>query len=343
MINPTNSNRNPYSPHRHQKHPANKDVNFADLYQASATARASGTQVQRSAVATKEDTTDFTPRMARYDDLEHVSFEGVVSLAVGEVTAEPTFPASIHDLSQNEIKEALHNVKATVARLDFEGKTKVEKYKEIRSVYENYLGKDFEEPAMLFNFREGEDSELLTDVALSIGHVTKEYGADLTREERKEVEGYGGMSDDEMRDAIRAKYPANMTVKESLLMSLELDGFRLQESQGRDNYTLGIREGIFLSIGGISSGNPSTRKLYDAMMDLPADYEAMKARYDRHAANGYNTHEQNDMDGVMKDLTSWTGGNVSAYEGIYNMLTEMERSGDVHFVNGHLWAREYFS
>jgi hypothetical protein len=341
MINPTHGNRNSYNPYHHQNRSTNKDVSFADLYQKSATARACETKVQRSTVPNggKEDSF----KMARYEDLEHIAFKGVVSLAVGEVTAEPTFPASIHDLSQDEIKKALHNVKATIARLDFEGKTKVEKYKEIRSVYENYLGKDFEEPALLLNFREGEDSELLTSVALSFVNIKKEYGADLTREEHKEVHGYGGISDDEMRDAIRATYPADMTVKDCLLMSLELDGFGLQKSQGRDDYTLGIREGIFLSIGGLSSGNPSTRKLYDAVMDLPADYEAMKARYDRYATNGYNTHEQNDMDGVMKDLTSWTGGDVSAYEGIYIMLTEMERSGEVHFVNGHLWAREYFS
>jgi hypothetical protein len=335
MINPAHSNRNSYSPYRHQKHPSNKDVNFADLYQASATARASGTQAQRAAVATKEDTTDFAPRMAWYDDLEHVSFEGVVSLAVGEVTAEPTFPASIHDLSQNEIEGARHNAKATVARLDFEGKTMAEKYKEIRSVYENYLGKDFEEPISLFL----SDADQMHRVYNSFYDSLKDNGIGLENTDlRKEAYGYGDMSDDEIRTAMREKYPKNMTFRECLLMSRELDGLNLQDSPGNQTYSSAFRTRIMFALGGWT---PTTQKVYNAMMDMPADYEAMKASYADHVKNDYRNSPINDMNGVIARLTSITGGDASAYSGIYDMLTEMEQNGDLYFDHGLLRPHDF--
>ncbi|MBN7773584.1 hypothetical protein [Clostridium aminobutyricum] len=130
-----------------------------------------------------------------------------------------------------------------------------------------------------------------------------------------EAKGYTGMSESEMRSAVRNQYSENMTLKECILMSDELAKLGLETTA----YGRTIADRIFSSLSissgekaNTSSGGIGVKKIFDVMLEIPLNFDSMKKSVESHRSPegslvfSYDiTLSKGDM---FKGLLAWFGG-----------------------------------
>jgi hypothetical protein len=219
--------------------------------------------------------------------------------------------------------------------------TKTEIYNEFKTIYGNYLGKDFQDPAMLGYF--GVNGNVSNGSYFAFVESLESRGVDLgDAEVEKEVKGFGGMSDDEIRVALRARYPETMTLKECILMSRELEGMGLDKSEMGGCFALDIKMILNSQLGGF---HDAFNKIYGKMLDMPADYDKMMQNFKAFAANkpeDRHIYLSDSIDDAFEKILVWVGGDADAYSELYDMLKEMEQSGELRYNNaGVLWSTDF--
>jgi hypothetical protein len=320
VINPTNSNRDNYSQYRQQRHSA-KEFSFADLLKASSAVRAGGTQIQRSAVVfgAKEESLELPSWMGRLGELVVTEEE---ALRRAWKAAEPTYPKSIYDLSPEQYAKASQDAKeAAYYYVPTEGKTKLEIYNEIHDIYASYLGEDFRAPQLLgwrLPMDQGSHEYNIRNSEFDFQSSVEMHGANGR---------YDGMSQDEVRRAIRDQYPKDMTLRDCLMMSQDLHKEGLDNTDIGDSYADEIIGGIMFTMG----NGDAAKMILQHMLDMPADYDAMKNSFELFEQNDRTTELPTDMEGVFQRLCSWAGWDEGAGDGILEMLQEMEKQGKIAF------------
>ena len=163
----------------------------------------------------------------------------------------PSHPASIHDISHEELKALIRCVQQLVASIDTKGHTIGEIYSTIEAIFKAYFGSDFRDNATIllgtwsyehfFNFSGTQVSlnRMFYNV-LSWHGVDSENLAAAVREAR----GFAGMSDDEIRNAVRAQFPEPMTYRNALLMARELTNLGLLDVDIMDFFRSYVRHQV---------------------------------------------------------------------------------------------------
>jgi hypothetical protein len=142
----------------------------------------------------------------------------------------PSFPASVRDLSPDEIESLFVYVSQIVSGLDTSNLTNAEIYRKTESIFKSYFGDDFLEVATLTNGRfvsilgDNRVSSTLMMVGTKFYEALGSHGinADNLARTLKSVNGFTGMSNNEIIAAVRAKYPPVTTLRDVILMSQEL-------------------------------------------------------------------------------------------------------------------------
>lgn len=261
---------------------------------------------------------------------------------------EPKYPASIHDLSDADLEEALQAARLACHYLNTDGMTKVEIYNSMESIFKDYLGKDFKEPMLIYGGVENggpQGSRVynlhMTEMFLGLEMRAKGVNIHEDPEILKEARGYTGMSETEMRAAVRANYPENMTVKDCILMANELWELDLEDI----NYGYHIKSHISMTLGIDPQEYSKMEGLYNSVLNMPADFDAIKASQEAFEKGGCIIRPTNSIENAFSSLISWLGSGESAGSDILDqllaMLCEMEKEGIIGFDEfGHLQSIE---
>jgi hypothetical protein len=220
----------------------------------------------------------------------------------------PKNPASVYDIPHSELAAKSAAASKECLDIDTDGLSKAEIYNRIEEVYARHLGKDFLEPHIVYGTigsseltpEKGAYNGIYHDFDGSL--YSKGVDWELEPQVLREAKGYGGMSDNEIREAVLKKYPQNTTLKDCILIDRELTdlGFKPEGS------ALFAVDRVFTTLG--MEWCPQAKKLYDSMLGLPADRQLMKAAQDAFIKDGYYTHPTENMEGVFKRILSWFGG-----------------------------------
>ncbi|MCL2083489.1 MAG: hypothetical protein FWH04_09705 [Oscillospiraceae bacterium] len=209
---------------------------------------------------------------------------------------------SIYDIPENELNGVLYQVSQACSAINTAGLSKGEIYNRIEAVFVEHLGKDFSEPHILFFAQERNP---YMDVTLFFDRMLLQKGVDtgLDSQALMEARGYSGMSEAEIRAAVRGQYPETMTLRECILMAQELATLRLD----RYSYGAAFQSRLFSSFP--VAARAETRKLYESMLDKPANYESMKASYDAFEADNFTVRDGSfTLTSFLSELLSWFGG-----------------------------------
>ena len=241
----------------------------------------------------------------------------IIDPTYAKVTAQKK-AESIYDIPQSELSTRLQQAVTVASNIDTTGLTNGEIYNLVESVFVDYLGKDFLEPFIVY---EGAFNTLgLANDSFPINNFYSIYTKfdDVLRNEHNvltpdrlenhktyiEAKGYVGMSKDEMYAAVRSQYPENMTLKDCILMSHELGKVGLENTA----YGRTAVENIFTNIG-FASKTPNTaasateaKKIFDAMLDMPASFEDLKSSIEAYRTNEGHLHFKFDIASSMKEL-----------------------------------------
>lgn len=244
---------------------------------------------------------------------------------------------SIYDISYTELRSRLHEAVSDSSFMDTDGMTKAEIYERVQAIFTHYLGKDFLEPAIVY------DGALNTlDLAQDMfiyqsvydGFDAALHGLGITdANDVAEAKGFNGLNETDMRAAVRSKYPKNMTLKDSLLMADELGKLGLETTA----YNRAVVEHIFGALG-TNSVNPNTaafalraKQIFDAMLDMPAEFESMKQAIDAYklpdGSGGFlfTIYKRTTKTDVLKDLLAWFGGgNLYGTDMAYQMMAMLD-------------------
>ncbi len=232
----------------------------------------------------------------------------------------PTYPDSIHDLSPEALKAATKAAADACSFINKKGLTSGELYNKIESIFKDYLGEDFQDPStIMFStmgiYESGEHTDSLKEVSLSfhrqlrtLGVISDESPLDVTL---REARGYSNMTDDEIRAAVREKYPDSMTYKDVILMNRELCDLGLEDT----NYAFAMKL-QFNVLTGMRDDDPQAQKLFAAILDTPSDFDVMKATYNKFVASDRQVSPSNDMETLFNELLSWIGGNEASSKGL---------------------------
>ncbi|MCL2049336.1 MAG: hypothetical protein FWG87_11495 [Defluviitaleaceae bacterium] len=149
----------------------------------------------------------------------------------------PTFPASVFNLSLDELNTIMSYVYQLTGSLDTSGLSDADKYKMFDAIFSAYLGNDFLDAAVVNRatgcdyFKGGFDYLKSTQWAASslFYETLVRHGIDSDNLAKtiKDANGFTGMSDDKIRAAVRAKYSEPMTYRDALLMAEELKNLGL--------------------------------------------------------------------------------------------------------------------
>lgn len=235
---------------------------------------------------------------------------------------------SIYDIPTSELTSRLYEAVREGNLIDTDGMTKAEIYNQVQSIFEEYLGKDFLEPITIYS---GASSSLsytqdifpiftYQQIFQSLDSTLRQLG--ITRgcfdyQMVIEAKGFGGMSESDIRAAVRNKYPEKMNLKQCIMMSDELTHMGLDTS----SYGWLAVENIFMTLDVNFDGTPNSvesaewaKKVFDRMLEMPADFDRMKQAIDAYKTPKGNFHFSHQSalskDGILKELFSWFGGNA---------------------------------
>ena len=195
----------------------------------------------------------------------------------------PTYPESIYDVPVSEWSMWLNEAMSAGCTINTAGMTKGEIYNAVKSKFTDYFGPDFLEPHYT---RSAHGSEL-SDIGWTMAqHIHVVFNKTLNHcgvDEHDssihiEAAGYTGMSKEEIKADVRAKYPEVMTLGQCKVMGWEL-------------YKLGVTKrnyGNITEYGPLGSAitmlfpeSPEKmKKLYEMMLSFPADFDKMTSEID---------------------------------------------------------------
>lgn len=244
------------------------------------------------------------------------------NLAVNATSINYDKVESIYDVPNAELISRLSEAIDESYSIDTTGMTKAEIYNRIESIFTDHLGKDFLEPAIIYGCGMGTLApaqnvfpiETYQSIYLDFNNTLYQLG--ITNEtDIIESRGFTGMSENEMRTAVRNKYPDKMTLKQCIFMSYELGRLGLETT----DYGGAAVENIFTTLAISSSENPNTstfavhaKKVFDTMLEMPADFNSMKKSIESYrGSDGKFFFEYNmtpTKDELLKALLSWFGG-----------------------------------
>ncbi len=230
---------------------------------------------------------------------------------------------SIYDHTPEQLATLYNEAVEISAALDTDGMTEGEIYNAVESVFAQILGKDFRQGSIcnintthsdevLDAYRRGE-VRFPNNADLYFGRALKEHGLEGTNDASAmmDARGYMGLSDSEIRAAVRNKYPEVMTLRDTLVMTREL--FELGLEKYPETF---IKNQLMYRTGinnvGIQDSNDTfefiglTEKLFDTLFDLPADYEVMRNLTYRIAEGGYTylSEPVTDREGLSDKILS---------------------------------------
>ena len=262
--------------------------------------------------------------------------------AIESPVPTPTYPDSITDLSPQEMKAkmimALQVINDAGMDGELEGKTNTEKYNFIKSVFSDFLGKDFLDTHLInmgfkqaLDWSEGSHARGVDQVFGELRRALKNFGFDPAPGSADMIEARGltGMSESEKRAAVRAQFPENMTFRDVMLMTHEFNRVGVETFGG-------VQDAIVIQLG-ILEWSPLVQSLLDAILDSPADYAAMSAHaHAFHAGVQARTdgiRPSHSVSGVMDGILRWFGGQHSQALAaqIRGILNEMEAIGQLTF------------
>ena len=236
---------------------------------------------------------------------------------------------SIYDIPNADILEDVIGYTRSVIlhNIDMSEMTKSEIYNTIESVFKEYLGEDFLEPSIIHGGIGAGDIEYAHHLSpysasSSFYSMLRDHGITVNHLSPKsliEAKGYAGMSDSEMRTAVRSKYPETMTLRECILMGRELWQLGVEAL----DYGYGFVGYIQIKMYKHSKLNPESmitsqinafdrefQKIYEAMLDKPADFETMKKSNDTFNGNRYQTFiKYSNIEAEVDHWLSFCGGN----------------------------------
>ncbi|MCL2083316.1 MAG: hypothetical protein FWH04_08815 [Oscillospiraceae bacterium] len=240
---------------------------------------------------------------------------------------------SIYDIPENELNGVLYQVSQACSAINTAGLTKGEIYNRIEAVFVEHFGKDFMEPNILHCLTERTP---YMDIPWEFNRELRKHGIDTSCDSvvLMEARGYSGMSEAEIRAAVRSQYPETMTLRECMVMARELWALGLD----KHNYANTTKTRISSSFP--VEAREETQKLYEAMLDKPANYESMKASYHAFAADNFTVRDGSfTLSSFFSELLSWFGGdmlyNQDWQDKVFEMLKEIyEKHGTPPFITG---------
>jgi hypothetical protein len=267
-----------------------------------------------------------------------VQAESAVWQAANQPAAQKV--ESIYDISPDDLESLLWQASQASAAINTAGLKRGEIYNRIEAVFAEIFGKDFLEPVRLTYSvdRSGPIVAVSYEASLSFDRALRNHGigGQWESEVLIEARGYAGLTKDEMRKAVRAQYPEVMTLRDSLNMAVELRHLDLENFY----YNVAIIDRIMLTLG---AGAPfaytlsehereyiweSAEKILKAMLDLPVDFEVMKASYDSWAKSGSSTRFSANVNEIYEKLLLWIGGDrmfdTEMKDELIEMLREIE-------------------
>lgn len=266
--------------------------------------------------------------------------------------ADPKYPKSIWDIPPSEIETEIGNANRACSYIDAEGLTKGEIYNRIESIYKDYLGEDFETQWNLWSCAMnggGPGSQgygfFLAQTNFESQLIKFDVGRGNT-EVIREARGYSGMSETEMRAAVREKYPKNMTLKDCILMGQEM--WKLGLTDGNTGYcvqhylktSLGVNWNppIYgpMSEADRNAFDSAFKRLYTAMLNMPADFESIEALSEEYNKNGFTFRISESMDDLLNKMLSCFGSGVHSdkiLSKLMEILDDMEKNSGLTFAD----------
>jgi hypothetical protein len=251
---------------------------------------------------------------------------------------------SVYDIPQSQWHRTLDKAVQASKEIDTTGMTKAEILNKVESIFADHLGKDSLE---LYKIYAGFGGGSMYDCIIGFGvSINMYFGSALSNHEvydiydtksyskiHIEAKGFSGMSEVEMRAAIRSQYPENMTLKDCLLMAWDLNAVGLEENVGTlttMHIYMSMAYGLFppQPYGTGPNENAIMKNIFDAMLNRPASFDAMKANVatlkgsdGRYFSDfDYNSLFQFSLDEMLRFLLGCFGG-----DGLYDndMIDEL--------------------
>jgi hypothetical protein len=204
---------------------------------------------------------------------------------------------SIYDFSYTQLKALMEQALQACDALNTTGMTKGQIYNSIEAIFIQHFGKDFWEPHIIGMQIPISQSDPMRELLESGKAETPMYAfARFETELRKHgIDGpydsgvviearYSGMTDIEIRTAIRSQYPEEMTLRQCMVMEQELSAVGLEKVR------FNVFTEIFASIVGIDKSLPTAGQeirmanLFMALLEMPADYETYMMNINNHFA-----------------------------------------------------------
>jgi hypothetical protein len=268
--------------------------------------------------------------------------KGVGFYPITATYSTPQKIESIYDIPCSELELRLRQAVTASSNIDTAGLTQAEIYNRVKSIFAESLGRDFLEPSIIYEGTVGLDllnNEFPVNTFLSIStqfHLVlrREHGVldgdfSEARQTLMEAKGFAGLSESELRTAVRSQYSENMTLKDVILMSHELGQLGLETTA----YGRAATENIFTRLGFASSA-PNTvasarevRNMFDAMLNQPASFENMKMAIEAYRQPGggltFSFDITSSMREIFDDLLMWIGGRTLYSDDMLSKLMEM--------------------
>jgi hypothetical protein len=273
------SGSNPY-PYQQKRTSGNKKDDFSLMYAHMTRTRPQGNQITITPqIATEtdlrsEDKFVFgTQQHYIPPDLEVIEYKIPI----------PPKPESIYDIPVSELWiwfEAAE--KASDYNIDKTGMTKTELYNSVKSMFEDYLGKDFLEAELTSRGKSHETIMTYQRARTTFEMVLEANGFDTEDGSRDMIaaRGYTGLSKDEMYAAVRKQYPETMALRECIVMARELANLDVTTTY---DYGMAVNQQIFWAIAMYSpeaSGN--MEEIFGILLDLPADFDTIVSDFEKH-------------------------------------------------------------
>jgi hypothetical protein len=250
-----------------------------DLENAVLKANSCSAVLQKLAATPESISTEFAPVGQNVT----LTFGNVLSVAQLMELFPPGNPASIYDIPPGDFENlAFHVVPQIISRLDTTGLTNAEIYSKIESIFTAYFGSDFlEASAIMRGAWHSGAHEGINWVSTQFSSMleSRGIGQNERAEALKEIMGFKGMSDNEIREAVRARFPSVMTYREVLIMAREF--FHLGVDDGicvGFHVSLGVEMNVRSKMESDSSWEDYDRALraaFDRLLNSPANYNSL--------------------------------------------------------------------
>jgi hypothetical protein len=143
-----------------------------------------------------------------------------------------------------------------------------------------------------------------------------EYGFDITKGSSDYIEfyGYTGMSESEMRAAVRDKFPEQMTLRDCMVMGWELGDLGLEST----DYGLFVKDSVLMTmcIARNVDTDEELRSVVDlfnyTILDMPADFDVMKSSFSAFELDNRAFYGDEIMADPIGSILRWFSGSYTS-------------------------------